>query len=69
MEAGSGTRECRQKEVLPAPRELLAHPDCSAAALRSQFLHSLEELQGGVKRILRTSTQNRVIDGNGDHEI
>lgn len=49
VEAGSGTRECRQKEVRPAPHGLLAHPDCSASALRSQFLHSLGELPGRSK--------------------
>lgn len=60
VEAGNGTRECRQKEVPPAPRELLAHPDCSAAALQWQFLHSLEELQGrsmpGVRIRWRTES-------------
>lgn len=49
VEAGSGTRECRRKEVRPAPRGLLAHPDCSASALRSQFLHSLGELSSKSK--------------------
>lgn len=49
VEAGSGTRECRRKEVRPAPRGRLAHPDCSASALRSQFLHSLVELPGKSK--------------------
>lgn len=44
-EAGSGTRGCRRREVRPAPRGQLEHPDCSASALLLQFLHSLEELQ------------------------
>lgn len=44
-EAGSGTRGCRRREVRPAPRGPLEHPDCSASAPLLQFLHSLEELQ------------------------
>lgn len=55
VEAGSGIREYRQREVRPAPRELLAHPRCSASALRLQFLHSLEELPD--KRNPRVSIQ------------
>lgn len=49
VEAGSGTRECTRRAVRPAPREPLARPGCSASALRSQFLHSLEELPGRSK--------------------
>lgn len=49
VEAGSGTRECMQRAVRPTPREPLARPGCSASALRSQFLHSLEELPGKSK--------------------
>lgn len=45
VEAGSGIRECRQRVARPAPRELPERPGCSASALHSLFLHSLEELQ------------------------
>lgn len=44
--AGSGTRECRQKEARPAPLGLLAHPGCPVSAPRSQFLHSSGALHG-----------------------
>lgn len=72
MGAGSGTRECRRREVRPAPRGLLEHPGRSASALLSQFLHSLEELQRPSKphvSIRGNCTRNRVVNLNRVHEI
>lgn len=69
-EAGSETRECRRREVRPAPRGLPAHPDCSASALLSQFLHSLEELRRKphVSFLGKAITHNRVRNLNHGHE-